>query len=377
MAASHAFGEVGAKEFYRNLVLLGFEASSEAAWAKTQASGHGTIGESMFDTLSSNETGLLAILHFLFAKINGPVATRRDFSTCFPVTDNTQRREFKNKARAALAALESSGVVPVGTARGSTLNMAKGKPAQILVWILSIAAIRKDTQRMEKQCSDLKSQSQKPLPVLSSETATVTSNVQMWEDAAKQEALMFRETSNRILNSSNEQSSYLEELSMEHGKLQKELEKLDAKLTQEAEALKEGSIKSFEDSGQRDQISEARTFLAELSAFPAIGRLEADLELLSAPNSSISKPISLHDGATSPSSVISTTVAAHVTALEHAKRTAKGTSSVLHKEQLLQCLAKIDRVRRDVGALSAKLGNSLNSLNETRATHSDTLLGMR
>ncbi|GBG27667.1 AUGMIN subunit 6 [Hondaea fermentalgiana] len=94
----------------------------------------------MFDGAGSNEAGLLAAVYFLLQRIKGS-DIRKKFKSCYPIQDNSQRREFKTRLREELSALEETGAIPLGTGRGSTLNMAKGKSAQVLVWCLTVAAM--------------------------------------------------------------------------------------------------------------------------------------------------------------------------------------------------------------------------------------------
>ena len=84
---------------------------------------------------SSNENGLLALLYFLLLKAKP--SAKASFAGCYPTIDSSQRRDFKRIAREMLEELKRDGVTKSHLIRSSTLNTAKGKPAQVLVWAFS------------------------------------------------------------------------------------------------------------------------------------------------------------------------------------------------------------------------------------------------
>jgi len=119
--------------FWDNLCLLGFDGYT------------GVFGETMFER--SNECGLLSILHFLLLRLV-PTA-KRDFSGVFPIVDDKQRREYKSKCRGFLEGLNLE-------IKASTLNMARGKQAEDLIYQVTMLAIKKRVDGVENRLLEQK-----------------------------------------------------------------------------------------------------------------------------------------------------------------------------------------------------------------------------
>ena len=75
------------------------------------------------------------MLYFLLVKARP--SAKSALGGCFPVVDNSQKRDFKKAARELLEEIKSEGRSSHLLIRSSTLNTAKGKAAQVLLWALS------------------------------------------------------------------------------------------------------------------------------------------------------------------------------------------------------------------------------------------------
>lgn len=399
LAVERGLGAVSAREFHRNLALLGFFASAEAAWVRSLPNGDAVLDSEVFDRVASHENALLAIVHFLLLRVS-PTA-RRELSGCFPVHDNNQRRELKAKARKLLEALEASDVVPVGTARGSTLNMAKGKSAQILVWVLSHAAMRRETKRLAKGLLD-HGQLPGPEPPLASlardvlATQPADCNPGLGAREAEQgqkptpwaaicertrgekerEEAKLRDACAKVKAENSAVEQYLRELEDEERALEARLAEfdLDPELDRRASDVDASAPGQANDDKHRAAALQRRSLLLSLAESPSLEALEQDLDgMLSGRNGgvvSIEKPAA---------QVVKTNVTDRCLELDRAVAATKRSvlKPAIDHVQLEQCLLRIERLRRDVASLSRKLGKDAEHIDRVRAQHASTLLGMR
>jgi hypothetical protein len=370
-----------ATDFWRGLVLLGFNDSPEAAWARSQPGGSGTVGLHMFDSAASNESGLLAALHFVLVRAPGAVgpSARKSLAGLFPVRDSAQRREFKARVRELLAELERLHLIPLGTARGSTLNTARGRPAQALLWVLAHAATRGEVQRLEAKLAVAPAASASAagaelgdMPELGHVLGIAVGSERWTAALARAQAARRREQRryevalDEAAQDDAEQRAFAAELEGHERDLTGELRRLEHEAAIEA-ARAEAAERAVAADGAGADSGAAGAPLARLAADPCVAALEGHLAALSRPDAG---PVRLRADADQ----VSARIAARIADMEHRAAAASGARTAPNSAALLDLIAKIDRTHADISALTARVDVGLDRLNHARAEHAHALL---
>jgi hypothetical protein len=373
-----------ANDFWRGLVLLGFNDSPEAAWARSQHGGSGSVGPHMFDSATSNESGLLAALHFVLVRAPGAVgpSARKSLAGLFPVRDSAQRREFKARVRELLAELERLHLIPLGTARGSTLNTARGRPAQALLWVLAHAATRGEVQRLEAKLAVAPAASASAagselgdMPELG-HVLGIAVGSERWaaalaraQAARRREQRRYEVALDEAAQDEAEQRAFVAELAGHERDLTGELRRLEHEAAIEAARAHAAELAVAADGAGADSgpAAAAGAPLVRIAADPCVAALEGHLAALSRPDAG---PVRLRADADQ----VSARIAARIADMERRAAAASGARTAPNSAALLDLIAKLDRTHADISALTARVDVGLDRLNHARAEYAHALL---
>jgi len=220
--------------FWKNVVLLGFSSNS-----RSKGGDKVKYDEKMFESNGSNEVGMLDLCYFLLRLLVGKsLKIRKMFSSCYPIYDNSQRREFKANVRKLIAELESTTerILPKGYVKPSALNLSKGKAAQTFLWILSHIVMCREIDRhlKGKENNNVKESSLEK--VLSSISVDVCNELKM---TSKEEERLLKEHVEGLSSIEKEILDYEDELERQERILIDELNKTNDEIENEKKLAKE------------------------------------------------------------------------------------------------------------------------------------------